>query len=84
MQLSLVWSQRATAPGKIKLFRKGREKLMINDPLLHSFTEEINDEVALQLVETFDKVIHNSNIDSIDAVLQKAISILQEKVDEIA
>ena len=57
---------------------------MIEDPLLQSFTEEINDEVALQLVETFDNAIHNSNTDSIDAVLQKAISILQEKVDEIA
>jgi len=57
---------------------------MIKDPLLQAFTEEINDEVALQLVETFDNAIHNSNTDSIDAVLQKAISILQEKVDEIA
>ncbi len=57
---------------------------MIKDPLLQAFTEEINDEVALQLVETFDNTIHNSNTDSIDAVLQKAISILQEKVDEIA
>ena len=57
---------------------------MIEDPLLQAFTEEINDEVALQLVETFDNAIHNSNTDSIDAVLQKAISILQEKVDEIA
>jgi|GEM_PF-4919163 len=57
---------------------------MINDPLLHSFTEEINDGVALQLVETFDNVINNSNVDSIEAVLQKAISILQESVDEIA
>ena len=57
---------------------------MIEDPLLQAFTEEINDEVALQLVETFDNAIHNSNTDSIDAVLQKAISILQERVDEIA
>ena len=57
---------------------------MIEDPLLQAFTEKINDEVALQLVETFDNAIHNSNTDSIDAVLQKAISILQEKVDEIA
>ena len=57
---------------------------MIKDPLLQAFTEEINDEVALQLVETFDNAILNSNTDSIDAVLQKAISILQEKVDEIA
>lgn len=57
---------------------------MIKDPLLQAFTEEINDEIALQLVETFDNAIHNSNADSIDAVLQKAISILQEKVDEIA
>jgi hypothetical protein len=57
---------------------------MIQDPLLQAFTEEIDDEVALQLVETFDNVIHNSNADSIDAVLQKAISILRERVDEIA
>ena len=57
---------------------------MIQDPLLQVFTKEIDDEVALQLVETFDNAIHNSNTDSIDAVLQKAISILQEKVDEIA
>lgn len=57
---------------------------MIEDPLLQAFTEVINDEVTLQLVETFDNAIHNSNTDSIDAVLQKAISILQEKVDEIA
>jgi len=57
---------------------------MIKDPLLQAFTEEINDEVALQLVETFDNAIHNTKADSIDAVLQKAISILQEKVDEIA
>ncbi len=57
---------------------------MIKDPLLQAFTDEINDEVALQLVETFDNAILNSNTDSIDAVLQKAILILQEKVDEIA
>ena len=57
---------------------------MIQDPLLQTFTEEIDDEVALQLVETFDNAIHDSNADSIDAVLQKAISILQERVDEIA
>jgi len=57
---------------------------MIQDPLLQTFTEEIDDEVALQLVETFDNAIHNSNADSIDAVLQKAISILLERVDEIA
>lgn len=57
---------------------------MIQDPLLQAFTKEIDDEVALQLVETFDNAIHDSNADSIDAVLQKAISILQERVDEIA
>ncbi len=57
---------------------------MVQDPLLQAFAREINDEVALQLVETFDNAIHDSNADSIEAVLQKAISILQEKVDEIA
>jgi len=57
---------------------------MMQDPLLQAFTEEIDDEVALQLVETFDNAIHDSNADSIDAVLQKTISILQERVDEIA
>ncbi len=56
---------------------------MIKEPLLQAFAEEINDEVALQLVETFDNVIYNSNADAIDAVLQKAIAILQEQVDEI-
>jgi hypothetical protein len=57
---------------------------MIQDSLLQAFTNEIDDEIALQLVETFDNAIHNSNTDSIDAVLQEAISILQERVDEIA
>lgn len=57
---------------------------MAEDPLLQAFTQEIHDEVVLQLVETFDNSIHDSDTDSIDAVLQKAISILQEKVDEIA
>ena len=57
---------------------------MIQDPLLQAFIEEIDDEVALRLVETFDNAIHDSNADSIDAVLQKAITILQERVDEIA
>lgn len=56
---------------------------MIKKPLLQAFAEEINDEVALQLVEIFDNVIYNSNADAIDAVLQKAIAILQEQVDEI-
>ena len=57
---------------------------MAEDPLLQAFTQEIHDEVVLQLEETFDNSIHDSDTDSIDAVLQKAISILQEKVDEIA
>jgi len=57
---------------------------MVQDPLLQAFAGEINDEVALQLVETFDNAIHDSNSNSVDAVLQKAISILQERVDEIA
>jgi len=57
---------------------------MIQDPLLQAFADEIDDEVALQLVETFDNAIHDSDADSIDAVLQKAISILQERVNEIA
>jgi len=57
---------------------------MIQDPLLQAFTNEIDDEVSLQLVETFDNAIHDSNADPIDAVIQKAISILRERVDEIA
>lgn len=55
----------------------------IKNNLLEEFAREIDEEVTSRLVTAFDEAIQNENTDPSAAVLDEAIKILKERIDEI-
>jgi hypothetical protein len=55
---------------------------MITNPLLRQFTLGIDEELTLRLVSAFDEAILNENTDPKQAVLDEAMNILRECIDE--
>ena len=55
---------------------------MIENSLLRQFAKEADDELTSRLVTVFDEAVRQDNIDCNQAVIQEAIRILQERIDE--
>ncbi len=55
---------------------------MIENSLLRQFAEETCDEFTVRLVTVFDEAIRQDNMASNQAVLQEAIRVLEEHIDE--
>lgn len=55
---------------------------MIKNTLLQQFAQEVNEEVTSRLVNVYDEAIRNENTDPREAILDEAIKILRERIDE--
>jgi len=55
---------------------------MIENSLLRQFAQEVGEEVTSRLVSAFDEATRQEDIDPNQAVLEEAIRILRERIDE--
>jgi len=55
---------------------------MIENSLLRQFAEEVGDEFTARLVTVFDQATRQDNIDKNQVIIEEAIAVLEERIDE--
>jgi hypothetical protein len=55
---------------------------MIRDETRKKFAEESDSDITYRLVEAYDEAEANQEIDTVQAILDEALTILKERIDE--